>query len=277
MVFDRFLRRDKVPQGPISDEDLTRGGDDLGTGVVPNIRRSAVRYVGDERLMEGVYYEVGRRVGHYVLEGATSPLCGELPSVLLYRRLDAWYVTPEADRCLACAPLVGDRGQRRHGWATNPGASDHDIYQRSREEQFRQWDLRRKHHGPHASLPPFDENGSFDDPPFVLIEDPKVNRLRIGEENRVLNDVYARPRNGKKWHRIYFVSAAREEVQPAGRGFAYPCGNGSDEFEAVDEWYYVPGTITVGIPPQDEICKACIRSDAKYGKGKILERTRWDR
>src|SRR5262245_45997023 len=179
--------------GPVSDEELTRGGDDLRTGLVPSTRRSTVRYAGGEHLVEGVYYEIDRRQGHYVTEDATGPICGDLPGVPLYRRIDAWFVTPDAERCPTCAQLVGDRGRRRHGWVTYPGpsAGDLTLARRSDDEWHRQWQLRSKRHGPHKPLPPFDESGSFDAPPFVLIEDPQVNRLRIGEENRVHNDVYA--------------------------------------------------------------------------------------
>src|ERR1700754_2437960 len=145
MVIRRFLRQAPEPARLLTDEEVTRDGDDLGTGVVPNTRRSTVRYRGDERLMEGVYYEIGRRIGHYALENATAAVCGDLPGVLLYRRIDAWFVTPDSERCPTCAGLVGERGQRRHGWYTHPGAGDDDIGRRSSAEQQRQWLLRSRH------------------------------------------------------------------------------------------------------------------------------------
>ena len=276
MVSRWFRRGSPDPPVPPTDEELTQGGDDLGTGVVPNTRRSTVRYAGGERLMEGVYYEIDRRIAHYVLDDTSEPLCGPLPGAKLYRRLDAWYVTPELERCPVCAGGVGERGQRRHGWATVPGAADRALWTRSRAEWERQWLLRDLRSARHVAVPPFDEDGSFEDPPFILHEDPQVNRLR-GDENRVRNDVYAKPPKGKKWHRVYAVSVPPRGLETYGRGYTYPCGYAGSEFEPLDGWYYEPLTVQVGVPPSDDICKACARSDAKYGKRRIEDRARWDR
>jgi hypothetical protein len=251
------------------------GGDDLDTGTVPDIRRSRVRYAGDERLAEGAYYEIGRRHAHYALDDATGPLCGDLPGTKLYRRASSWSYVPESDRCGACDALVGDRRDLRTGWVER-GDPRFGLADRSDREFYRQ-EMVLHRLRPWRKPPARVKGGSFPDPPFVLMEDPKINRLRVGDENRVRNDVYTKPPSGKKWHRIYDVGLPMRRHEEYGRSFSFPCGNESSEFYPVDGWFYDETVLFVGVPPVPDICKACAQSDAKFGKGFITARERWDR
>lgn len=73
-----------------------------------------------------------------------------------------------------------------------------------------------------------------------------------------------------------------------GRGFALVCGGGACEFEpregvgpdvppGPEGWGFEPTPFRTDIPEADEICNLCRQSDAKYGKGDIPSKTRWDR
>lgn len=260
--------------------DLLAGGDDLGTGQVPNGRLATVSFIGRELLMEGAYCEMGGRTCHYVLDGETTPMCGTQPGAL-YRWMSIWSAVPRDERCAGCEPLVGPRGDQRHGWVTrhDPLADLDELFRRSHAEEERQ--LRARPRASLKGLPRIDPNGSFSDPPFVLIEDPQINRLRGGEPNRVLNDVYAKNPSGKRWHRIYAVDHDYRYVTMGlsayGRGFIFPCGGAGSEFEPRHDWRFAPTLLLAGVPPLDEICKSCAQSDRKYGKGKIDSTTRWDR
>jgi hypothetical protein len=116
-----------------------------------------------------------------------------------------------------------------------------------------------------------------EDPPFVY-RDP-VDRSGL---NRVMNDVYTRNSTGKKWHRIYGVGYAmagsnNERLASYGRSFIFPCGGAGSESEPSADWSFRPMPLLAGVPDEASICKACRQSDAKYGKGDIANRFRWDR
>ena len=97
--------------------------------------------------------------------------------------------------------------------------------------------------------------------------------------DRVINDVYVRIGNGKKWHRVYETHLPSENpvLAPYGRGFLCPCG----------KWLRTSSRTTTGsstalplrtdVPEAAEICKACAQSDAKHGKLGDLPTDRWDR
>jgi hypothetical protein len=93
---------------------------------------------------------------------------------------------------------------------------------------------------------------------------------------RVVNDVYARNRTGKKWHRVYAVSAPHPQIADHGRSLLLVCGGVAFEFEP-DPPGFTPTPLRLEIPEPAEICGACRRSDARYGKGDIPDKTRWDR
>ena len=129
---------------------------------------------------------------------------------------------------------------------------------------------------------------STSDPPFIYRE-PRQLTL-----NHVLNDVYCRSKAGKKWHRVYVVGYdfADGTDGPAlaryGRGYSFVCGDGVYEFEpregvgpdvppGPEGWVFEPTPFRTDVPDADDICKSCRQSDAKYGKGDIPSKTRWDR
>lgn len=94
---------------------------------------------------------------------------------------------------------------------------------------------------------------------------------------RVINDVYARNPTGKKWHRVYAVSAPNPKIADYGRSFLLVCGGAASEFEPDKTGGFTPTPLRLDIPEPTEICKSCSQSDAKYGKGDIPDTTRWDR
>jgi hypothetical protein len=94
---------------------------------------------------------------------------------------------------------------------------------------------------------------------------------------RVVNDVYARNRTGTKWHRVYAVSAPNPHIADHGRSFLLVCGGVAFEFEPDPRAGFTPTPLRLDIPQAAEICGACRRSDARYGKGDIPNIHRWDR
>ena len=94
---------------------------------------------------------------------------------------------------------------------------------------------------------------------------------------RVVNDVYARNRTGKKWHRVYAVSAPHPQLADHGRSFLLVCGGVAFESEPDPRGGFTPTPLRLDIPEPAEICGACRQSDAKYGKGDIPNIYRWDR
>lgn len=115
-----------------------------------------------------------------------------------------------------------------------------------------------------------------EDPPFTY---------RTGDPpgtNHVTNDVYARTKNGERWHRVYRVAyghlrSGNARLHRYGRSFAFVSGHAGSEFEPDENWVFHPLDMVVGLPPLDAICRACRASDAKYGKGDIPNVFRWDR
>jgi len=125
---------------------------------------------------------------------------------------------------------------------------------------------------PPATAPVAETTGAASsDAPFVY-GDPINPSLE-----RVVNDVYARNRTGKKWHRVYAVSAPHPMIVDHGRSFLLVCGGVAFEFEPDPRAGFTPTPLRLDIPESVEICGACRRSDAKYGKGDIPDMTRWDR
>ncbi len=252
----------------------------------PIARAKGGRSTGNEALPEGVYTSEGDRM-HYVGEGSARPLCGR-SGANMWRWSSAWFVVDPKDRCRRCDALVGDRGTVAHGLPTEAdmilfGIEPSVVMSPDRRDEYkRQHESLVRHKA--AEPPPPTDASAFEDPPFVLLEDPAVNRRRnlTSMPNRVLNDVYIRNRSGKKWHRIYAVSPPHRaepgsRMADYGRGFIFPCGGAASEFEPEGGWVFRSLTLRSEVPAPDEICMACKRSDAKYGKGPIDSTTRWDR
>jgi hypothetical protein len=260
----RWLRR-KVSK----DRDSTTGTSARGAKAQP--------------LTEGVYAGPGTRK-HYALDGQTRTLCGG-SAARLHRWGSAWYVVERKERCQRCDALVGDRGNEPHGERTPAdlilfGLEIPAHMSRSEREMYEE--LRESHERRQAAEPsPPPLGATFDDPPFVYAEDPLVTRLRVHqpELSRVLNDVYARNPNGKKWHRVYMVGRGGTNGRLAryGRSMLLVCGGAAHEFVPDEGWVFSPTPLRTDIPPPVEVCKLCRQSDAKYGRGEIPNTLRWDR
>jgi hypothetical protein len=237
-----------------------------------------------ETLLEGVYAGPGSRK-HYALDGQTRLLCGGSPA-RLHRWASAWYLVDAKERCARCDSLVGERGNEAHGARTIAdmivlgleAPANIPPAERARYERERAIHMKLR-----AGEPPPPAPGStFDDPPFVFAEDPAVTKQRVTKStlSRVLNDVYGRNQNGKKWHRVYQVGHAHtdnEHMARYGRSFLFACGGAASEFEPGDDWVFSPTPLRTDVPGPDEACKSCRQSDAKYGKGEIPNTARWDR
>jgi hypothetical protein len=235
---------------------------------------------GEEPLTEGVYAGAGR-ITHYALEGRTRTLCGKRRTGL-HRWASSWSFVEVDKRCKRCDGLIGDRRNGRHGPPTPadilvfgvepPGLSP---AQRAAFREAWERDASRR-----VGDPPPPAGATFSDPPFVYAKDPMRRHGSLESTyDRVINDVYARIGNGKKWHRIYETHAPSPHptLAPYGRSFLFPCGNvGSDLFrDEKGEFYRLP--LRTDVPEAAEMCKACAQSDAKYGKLGDLPRDRWDR
>jgi hypothetical protein len=114
------------------------------------------------------------------------------------------------------------------------------------------------------------------DPPFVF-----ARRVDRTGQNRVVNDVYARTRKGKKWHRVYevdylYADSDKPRLAARGRGMVFACGDGIHDFEEIENYQLVPMTIREGVPDAD-ICKLCAASDRIWGKGEIKDKSSWER
>ena len=236
-----------------------------------------------EGLAEGVYAGPGSRK-HYALDGRTRLLCGGSPA-RLHRWASAWYLVDAKDRCARCDSLVGERGNEAHGAPTIAdmivlgleAPADMPPAQRAEYERERAIHLRIR-----AGQPPPPAPGStFTDPPFVYAEDPAVTKQRVTQStlSRVLNDVYGRNPNGKKWHRVYQVGQRYTDAHMAryGRSLLFVCGGAASEFEPDNDWVFSPTPLRTDVPPADEICRSCRQSDARHGKGEIPDTSRWDR
>ena len=268
-----WLRR-KLP----STSSGTKGAAGSGT------KGAAASGTRSETLTEGVYAGPGSRK-HYALDGQARLLCGGSPA-RLHRWASAWYLVDANDRCARCNSLVGERGNEAHGARTiadmivlgleapaNMSPAQRAMYERERAIHV---NLR-------AAEPSLPAPGStFDDPPFVFAEHPALTKRRITQStlSRVLNDVYGRNPNGKKWHRVYQVgqpNTDNEHMARYGRSFLFVCGGAASEFEPNDNWVFSPTPLRTDVPAPDETCKSCRQSDAKYGKGEIPNTARWDR
>ena len=248
-----------------------------GVAAKPEPKRGAV---GDEPLAEGVYAGPGR-ITHYVLEGRTRTLCGKQPKDL-HRWASSWSFVEAGKRCKRCDALIGDRANERHGQPTFADVAIFGVVppDLSPEQQvvFRaQWerDAPRR-----EGDPPPPAGATFSDPPFLYAKDPFRRHGTLEPTyDRVINDVYVRIGNGKKWHRVYETALPSENpvVAPYGRSFLCPCGNvASDYFlDENGEFYRLP--LRTDVPEPAEICKACAQSDAKHGKLGDLPTDRWDR
>ncbi len=250
---------------------LLRGGTspESGTGAA-----------GHDALTEGVYAGPGR-ITHYMLEGRTTTLCGKEPKGL-HRWASSWSFVEPAKRCKRCDALIGDRANERHGPPTYadvalfgvvpPGLSE------EQQEAFRvEWErdaARRR------GDPPPPAGATFSDPPFLYAKDPfRRHGTHEPMYDRVINDVYVRIGNGKKWHRVYETHLPNENpvLAPFGRGFLCPCGNVASDLLKDDNGAFYPLPLRTDVPEPDEICKACAQSDAKHGKLGDLPTDRWDR
>ena len=114
-----------------------------------------------------------------------------------------------------------------------------------------------------------------DDPPFEYRREDRYHDI-------VSNDVYARTRTGKKWHRIHhvgyaFVGHANARLASHGRSYAFVCGGVAFEFEPNEGWVFSPTPIRTDAPPIADLCRACRQSDETHGKGTTPNIYRWDR
>jgi hypothetical protein len=114
------------------------------------------------------------------------------------------------------------------------------------------------------------------DEPFVFAR--RVDRSR---GNRVINDVYARTRKGKKWHRVYevdylFADSDNPGLRRLGRSYTFACGDGISEIHATEGYDVAPTTVFVGVPDTD-ICRSCRASDRIWGKGEIKDKSHWEK
>ena len=234
----------------------------------------------DAALSEGAYFGVGR-IAHYVLEGRTTTLCGRRPTGL-HRWSSAWHFVEPGKRCKRCDALVGDRGSERHGPPTYVdvalfGVEPPGLSPAQRAAYRAAWErdsVRR------VGDPPPAAGAAFSDPPFVYEKDPfRRHGTLESTHDRVINDVYTRIGNGKKWHRIYETHTPSQNpvLAPYGRSFLFPCGNVGSDFDrdASGAFHRLP--LRTDVPAADEICKACAQSDAKHGKLGDLPDVRWDR
>jgi hypothetical protein len=242
----------------------TEGGDDLDTGRVPDVREATARYLGIEMLQEGVYFEVDRRVGHYVLQGTSDTLCRSEAKVL-YRLMSSWEFVPAAIRCSLCSPLVTELAATRHGWTARGDPPFAELHRRSRDEEQRQYKAGGR---PRRWQPRRPVGVTYSDPPFVLVVIDDYGA------DRVLNDVYGRAGAGKKWHRVDKVAAPSQQphILSLGRGYLYPCGNGGEEFDRdpMTNTYFEARPLFVGVPPAEEICRSCAESDRRLGRDFVV-------
>jgi len=231
-------------------------------------------------LIEGAYAGPGR-ITHYVLEGRTKTLCGKRPTGL-HRWASSWSFVEPGKRCKRCNALVGDRATERHGPPTYAdvalfGVVPPDLSPGQQAAYRAEWERKAARQ---RGDPPPPAGATFSDPPFVYAKDPFRRHGTLEPTyDRVINDVYVRIGNGKKWHRVYETALPSENpvLAPSGRSFLCPCGNvGSDLFQDKDGGLR-PMPLRTGIPDPAEICNACAQSDAKHGKLGDLPTDRWDR
>jgi hypothetical protein len=235
---------------------------------------------GAGSLAEGAYAGAGR-ITHYALDGRTRMLCGRPPTGL-HRWSSSWSFVELDKRCKRCDALIGDRARDRHGPPTLVdsmlfGVEPAGLSPAKRAAFRAAWerDAARR-----AGDPPPPAGATFSDPPFVYANDPLRRRGTLESTyDRVINDVYTRTRNGKKWHRIYETHAPSPHpaLAPNGRSFLFPCGNVGSDFDRDETGALYRTPLRTDVPAPAEICKACAQSDAKYGKLGELPRTRWDR
>jgi hypothetical protein len=119
-------------------------------------------------------------------------------------------------------------------------------------------------------------DGTRTDAPFLF-----ANRVDRTRENRVLNDVYARTRKGKKWHRVYevgyrFADSDNPGLRRLGRWYTFACGDGISEIHTTEGYEVATTRVFVGVPDAD-LCQSCRASDRIWGKGEIKDKSHWDR
>ena len=128
--------------------------------------------------------------------------------------------------------------------------------------------------------------GGAPDPKLAMplhADDPPFEYRRLDRYHDVVsNDVYARTKTGRKWHRIHhvgyeFVGHTSPRLASYGRSYAFVCGEGVAEFEPDDDWQFSPSLVRTDAPPPAELCRACQRSDERHGKGTTPNPYRWDR
>lgn len=235
---------------------------------------------GDGPLAEGVYAGPGR-ITHYVLEGRTKTLCGKQPKEL-HRWASSWSFVEPGKRCKRCDVLVGDRANERHGPPTYADVAIFGVappgLSPTQQAAFRaEWERNAPRR---EGDPPPPAGATFSDPPFIYAKDPFRRHGTVEPTyDRVINDVYVRIGNGKKWHRVYETALPSENpvVAPYGRSFLCPCGNVASDLFLDDKGEFYPLPLRTDVPEPAEICKACAQSDAKHGKLGDLPTDRWDR
>jgi hypothetical protein len=278
-MFDRLRKalgsRDEAP--------ASAGANQLAQQKTP---ADVTKSTGANSLPEGVYANYGHLV-HYVADGKAKPMCGGAAKDL-WRWSSAWYLVESDRRCKRCDGLVGDRGNQAHGLPTEldmfvlgiepPATMPEADRARIREtyEEGRRRDEAIVLKAAAFAAPP---GTTFSDPPYVYAKNPARPRTS-GESafDRVINDVYTKTRNGKKWHRIYETHRPSQEpyLAPYGRSLLFPCGNAGSDFDRDDKGEFYAPPIRTDVPVPEEICRGCAQSDAKYGKGDIRNVSRWD-
>jgi hypothetical protein len=114
------------------------------------------------------------------------------------------------------------------------------------------------------------------DAPFLFAT--SVDRTR---GNRVLNDVYARTRKGRKWHRVYevgylFADSDNPGLRRLGRWYTFACGDGISEIHTTEGYGVATTIVFVGVPDAD-LCRSCQASDRVWGKGEIKDKSHWEK
>jgi hypothetical protein len=235
---------------------------------------------GEESLAEGAYAGPGRVV-HYALDGRTRMLCGKGPAGL-HRWVSSWSFVEADRRCKRCDALIGDRAKDRHGTPTIAdslvfGVEPAGLSAKQRAEFRAAWERDAPRRKGDPQPPP---GATFSDPPFLYAKDPfRRHGTMEPTYDRVINDVYVRIGNGKKWHRVYETHQPSDNpaVAPYGRSFLCPCGDVASDFFRDKNGELYPLPLRTDIPEPAEICKACAQSDAKHGKLGELPPDRWDR
>lgn len=101
----------------------------------------------------------------------------------------------------------------------------------------------------------------FVDPPFELPADPAALTGPVLIEQPVLNEIWAKTRAGRAWHRVSEIAPAQPHpsISWAGRWLSFRCGGGSHERDW-DQKRAIPieAARTMAGPAPDPLqCRSC--------------------